>query len=308
MATPPSSTPPSSNQISFLAAVSIGIGGMVGAGIFSILGVVAQAAGNAMWLAFAIGGVVALALHLARTQNSARPSLQLAGLFISSSRASAMACSQAGSNLFMWAGYIISIGALCHGVRELRRDLHHRSSFAAVARIDRGRLGGGADDRQCVRGQGDGARRDLHCRREGRHPGAFRGDGPVLREVGEPFPRAVAGGAIRAVRGGCSVHRLRRLRSRDQRGRQHAQPADDAAARALYGGADRHRHLSRGGDHGERKPHQRGDRERPRLCARGAAKPFLGEFGFRLIAIAAAFLNSLRHQCHRSSAQRMSAS
>ena len=42
------------------AAVSIGIGGMVGAGIFSILGVVAQAAGNAMWLSFAIGGVVAL--------------------------------------------------------------------------------------------------------------------------------------------------------------------------------------------------------------------------------------------------------
>ena len=45
-----------------LAAVSIGIGGMVGAGIFSILGVVAQAAGNAMWLAFAIGGVVATLL------------------------------------------------------------------------------------------------------------------------------------------------------------------------------------------------------------------------------------------------------
>ena len=39
------------------AAVSIGIGGMVGAGIFSILGLVAQAAGNAMWIAFAIGGV-----------------------------------------------------------------------------------------------------------------------------------------------------------------------------------------------------------------------------------------------------------
>ncbi len=33
---------------------------MVGAGIFSILGVVAQAAGNAMWVAFLIGGVVAL--------------------------------------------------------------------------------------------------------------------------------------------------------------------------------------------------------------------------------------------------------
>src|SRR5712692_1297993 len=47
-------------QIGMAAAVSIGIGGMVGAGIFSILGVVAQAAGNAMWLAFAIGGIVAL--------------------------------------------------------------------------------------------------------------------------------------------------------------------------------------------------------------------------------------------------------
>src|SRR2546425_6552410 len=51
---------PGSGQIGLVAAVSIGIGGMVGAGIFSILGVVAQAAGNAMWLAFAIGGGVAL--------------------------------------------------------------------------------------------------------------------------------------------------------------------------------------------------------------------------------------------------------
>jgi amino acid transporter len=49
-----------SAQIGMVAAVCIGIGGMVGAGIFSILGVVAEASGNAMWLAFAIGGVVAL--------------------------------------------------------------------------------------------------------------------------------------------------------------------------------------------------------------------------------------------------------
>ena len=56
---PVSSTPNrGSGQIGMVAAVSIGIGGMVGAGIFSILGVVAQAAGSAMWLAFLIGGVV----------------------------------------------------------------------------------------------------------------------------------------------------------------------------------------------------------------------------------------------------------
>ena len=58
--TNPNSSSPDSGQIGIAAAVSIGIGGMVGAGIFSILGVVAQAAGNAMWLAFAVGGVVAL--------------------------------------------------------------------------------------------------------------------------------------------------------------------------------------------------------------------------------------------------------
>ncbi len=54
------SSQPDAGQIGLVAPVSIGTGGMVGAGIFSILGVVAHAAGNAMWLAFAIGGVVAL--------------------------------------------------------------------------------------------------------------------------------------------------------------------------------------------------------------------------------------------------------
>ena len=46
-------------SIGLLAALSIGVGGMIGAGIFSILGVVASIAGPAMPLSFAIGGVVA---------------------------------------------------------------------------------------------------------------------------------------------------------------------------------------------------------------------------------------------------------
>jgi amino acid transporter len=56
----------SSNKasIGLLAALSIGVGGMIGAGIFSILGVVASVAGSAMPVSFAIGGVVAgLAAH-----------------------------------------------------------------------------------------------------------------------------------------------------------------------------------------------------------------------------------------------------
>jgi amino acid transporter len=45
-------------KIGLIAAVSIGVGGMIGAGIFSILGVVASIAGSAMWISFLIGGIV----------------------------------------------------------------------------------------------------------------------------------------------------------------------------------------------------------------------------------------------------------
>ncbi len=55
-----SSGSPKRGQIGLLAAMAIGIGGMVGAGIFSILGVAAQSSGTALWFSFVIGGVVAL--------------------------------------------------------------------------------------------------------------------------------------------------------------------------------------------------------------------------------------------------------
>ena len=90
------------------AAVSIGIGGMVGAGIFSILGVVAQAAGNAMWLAFAIGGVVALLSTYSYAKLGATfPSAGGAVHFLVKSFGDGVLAG--GLNLFMWAGYIISL-------------------------------------------------------------------------------------------------------------------------------------------------------------------------------------------------------
>jgi amino acid transporter len=46
--------------VGLVAAVSIGVGGMIGAGIFSILGVVASVSGSALPVSFAIGGLVAL--------------------------------------------------------------------------------------------------------------------------------------------------------------------------------------------------------------------------------------------------------
>jgi amino acid transporter len=105
--TPPAGNP-GSNQIGMAAAVSIGIGGMVGAGIFSILGVVAQAAGNAMWLAFAIGGVVALLSTYSYAKLGAVfPSAGGAVHFLVKSFGDGVLAG--GLNLFMWAGYIISL-------------------------------------------------------------------------------------------------------------------------------------------------------------------------------------------------------
>ena len=99
---------PGSGQISMAAAVSIGIGGMVGAGIFSILGVVAHVAGNAMWLAFAIGGVVALLSTYSYAKLGATfPSAGGAVHFLVKSFGDGIFAG--GPNLFMWAGYIISL-------------------------------------------------------------------------------------------------------------------------------------------------------------------------------------------------------
>ena len=104
----PAVSPTSANEVGFAAAVSIGIGGMVGAGIFSILGVVAQVAGNAMWLSFAIGGVVALLSTYSYAKLGATfPSAGGAVHFLVKSFGDGILAG--GMNLFMWAGYIISL-------------------------------------------------------------------------------------------------------------------------------------------------------------------------------------------------------
>src|SRR5215213_6006147 len=106
----PSAPPAGSGtgEIGMAAAVSIGIGGMVGAGIFSILGVVAQAAGNAMWLAFLIGGAVALLSTYSYAKLGATwPSAGGAVHFLVRSFGDGVLAG--GLNLFMWTGYIISL-------------------------------------------------------------------------------------------------------------------------------------------------------------------------------------------------------
>jgi amino acid transporter len=50
----------SGNEVTFWSAVAMGIGSMVGAGIFALLGEAGAIAGSAVWISFLIGGAIAL--------------------------------------------------------------------------------------------------------------------------------------------------------------------------------------------------------------------------------------------------------
>jgi amino acid transporter len=104
----------STSRISLADAISIGIGGMIGAGIFSILGVGAIAAGSAMWLSFLIGGVIALFCTYSYAKLGAKfPSSGGAVQFLVAGWGNGFL---SGSiNIFMWLGYIISIALYAQG-------------------------------------------------------------------------------------------------------------------------------------------------------------------------------------------------
>lgn len=102
------------SYISLTAAIAIGVGGMIGAGIFSILGVVAQAAGAAMWLSFLIGGVVALFSTYSYAKLGATyPSVGGAVTFLV--KGFGVGTLSGAINLFMWIGYIIAIALYADG-------------------------------------------------------------------------------------------------------------------------------------------------------------------------------------------------
>jgi len=101
-------------RISLPAAISIGIGGMIGAGIFSILGVVATAAGAAMWISFLIGGIIALFSTYSYAKLGAKfPTSGGAVQFLVEGWG--VGTISGGMNLFMWIGYIISIALYAQG-------------------------------------------------------------------------------------------------------------------------------------------------------------------------------------------------
>lgn len=104
----------SCSTISLTSAIAIGIGGMVGAGIFSVLGIVAQVSGNAMWISFLVGGIVALFSTYSYAKLGAKfPSAGGAVEFLVRGWGDGMI--SGGINLFMWLGYIIAIALYAQG-------------------------------------------------------------------------------------------------------------------------------------------------------------------------------------------------
>jgi len=95
-------------SISLVAAVSIGVGGMIGAGIFSIFGVGAQIAGNAVYLSFIIAGVVALFCAYSYAKLGSRfPSAGGPVEFLV--RGFGSSTVSGGFNILLWIGYIFAL-------------------------------------------------------------------------------------------------------------------------------------------------------------------------------------------------------
>jgi len=95
-------------KIGLWAAVSIGIGGMVGAGIFSILGVAAQISGNAVYLSFIIAGLVALLSTYSYAKlGAAFPSAGGPVEFLIKGLGGGVL--SGGVNILLWVGYIFAL-------------------------------------------------------------------------------------------------------------------------------------------------------------------------------------------------------
>jgi amino acid transporter len=96
------------------AAVSIGVGGMIGAGIFSILGVVAGVSGTALPVSFVLGGVVAILAAYSYMKLGVRyPSVGGASQFLVEEYGDGLL--SGALNIFQYFAYIIAIALYARG-------------------------------------------------------------------------------------------------------------------------------------------------------------------------------------------------
>ncbi|MCQ1535385.1 amino acid permease [Methanosarcina sp. KYL-1] len=96
------------------AATSIGVGAMVGAGIFSIFGMAAEISGNAVYVSFVIAGLVALLSTYSYAKLGARyPSAGGPVEFLV--RGFGDGILSGGLNVLLWVGYIFGLALYARG-------------------------------------------------------------------------------------------------------------------------------------------------------------------------------------------------
>lgn len=101
-------------QIGLFSAIAIGIGGMVGGGVYAIFGSAAGVAGSALWLSFFLGGCVALATSYNYAKLGARyPTKGGAVEFLV--RGLGDGILSGGLNIYMWIGYVIALAMYAAG-------------------------------------------------------------------------------------------------------------------------------------------------------------------------------------------------
>ncbi len=98
----------SKKSIGLWSAISIGVGGMIGAGIFSILGTATQIAGNAVYMSFIIAGFVALFSTYSYAKLGARyPSAGGPVEFLIMGFGDGVF--SGGLNILLWIGYVFAL-------------------------------------------------------------------------------------------------------------------------------------------------------------------------------------------------------
>ena len=111
---PTGAAAPAPRGLGLPAAVSIGVGGMIGAGIFSILGVVAGVSGTALPVSFVLGGAVAILAAYSYLKLGVRyPSVGGASQFLVEEYGDGL---RSGAlNIFQYFAYIIAIALYARG-------------------------------------------------------------------------------------------------------------------------------------------------------------------------------------------------
>ena len=113
-------------SIGLWAAVSIGIGGMVGAGIFSILGTACQIGGNAVYISFVIAGIVALFSAYSYAKLGVRyPSAGGPVEFLVRGFGSGIL--SGGFNILLWIGYVLALALYSRAFASYALTFFHNS-------------------------------------------------------------------------------------------------------------------------------------------------------------------------------------